>query len=59
MVESFRESLREWLELIPLAWTNFYPVNRAYDALEPKFPALRVVPFVERVRAAASTACAN
>jgi branched-chain amino acid transport system permease protein len=26
-------SLREWLELIPLAWTNFYPVNRAYDAL--------------------------
>ena len=26
-------SLREWLELIPVAWTNFYPVNRAYDSL--------------------------
>jgi branched-chain amino acid transport system permease protein len=26
-------SLREWLELLPVAWTNFYPVNRVYDAL--------------------------
>lgn len=26
-------ALREWLELIPVAWTNFYPMNRAYDFL--------------------------
>jgi branched-chain amino acid transport system permease protein len=26
-------ALREWLELIPVEWTNFYPVNRAYDFL--------------------------
>ena len=26
-------SLREWLELVPVAWTNFYPVNRIYEAL--------------------------
>jgi branched-chain amino acid transport system permease protein len=26
-------TLREWLELIPVAWTNFYPMNRAYDVL--------------------------
>jgi branched-chain amino acid transport system permease protein len=25
--------LREWLELLPVAWTNFYPMNKAYDAL--------------------------
>jgi branched-chain amino acid transport system permease protein len=24
-------ALREWLELIPVAWTNFYPMNRAYE----------------------------
>jgi branched-chain amino acid transport system permease protein len=26
-------ALREWLELIPVEWTNFYPMNRAYDFL--------------------------
>ena len=26
-------ALREWLELIPVEWTNFYPVNRVYDFL--------------------------
>ena len=26
-------SLRDWLELIPVAWTNFFPVNRIYDFL--------------------------
>jgi branched-chain amino acid transport system permease protein len=26
-------ALREWLELIPVAWTNFYPINRVYDWL--------------------------
>jgi branched-chain amino acid transport system permease protein len=26
-------ALREWLELIPVEWTNFHPVNRVYDAL--------------------------
>ena len=26
-------ALRDWLELIPVAWTNFFPVNRVYDFL--------------------------
>ena len=26
-------ALREWLELIPVGWTNFYPMNRAYELL--------------------------
>jgi branched-chain amino acid transport system permease protein len=26
-------ALREWLELIPVAWTNFYPANRIYEFL--------------------------
>jgi branched-chain amino acid transport system permease protein len=26
-------ALREWLELIPVAWTNFYPMNRVYGFL--------------------------
>ena len=26
-------ALREWLELIPVEWTNFYPMNRVYDFL--------------------------
>ncbi len=26
-------SLRDWLELVPVAWTNFYPMNRVYDFL--------------------------
>ena len=26
-------SLRDWLELVPVAWTNFFPMNRIYDFL--------------------------
>jgi branched-chain amino acid transport system permease protein len=26
-------SLRDWLELVPAAWTNFFPMNRIYDFL--------------------------
>ena len=26
-------ALREWLELMPVAWTNFYPMNRIYEFL--------------------------
>ena len=26
-------SLRDWLELIPVEWTNFFPMNRIYDFL--------------------------
>jgi branched-chain amino acid transport system permease protein len=33
LLPEFLRTLREWLELLPVAWTNFYPVNRAYDAL--------------------------
>ena len=25
--------LRDWLELLPVEWTDFYPINRAYDLL--------------------------
>jgi len=32
-IPEFLRTLREWLELIPVEWTNFYPVNRAYDFL--------------------------
>lgn len=32
-IPEFLRALREWLELIPVAWTNFYPVNRVYDFL--------------------------
>jgi len=32
-IPEFLRALREWLELIPVEWTNFYPVNRAYDFL--------------------------
>ena len=35
----FLRTLREWLELLPVSWTNFYPMNRIYDALHelPRF----------------------
>ena len=33
LLPEFLRTLREWLELLPVAWTNFYPMNRAYDAL--------------------------
>lgn len=26
-------SLRDWLELVPVSWTNFYPMNNIYDWL--------------------------
>jgi len=26
-------ALRDWLELLPVEWTDFYPINRAYDLL--------------------------
>jgi branched-chain amino acid transport system permease protein len=32
-IPEFLRALREWLELVPVEWTNFYPVNQAYDAL--------------------------
>lgn len=32
-IPEFLRALREWLELLPVAWTNFYPVNRIYDFL--------------------------
>jgi ABC-type branched-subunit amino acid transport system permease subunit len=32
-IPEFLRALREWLELIPVAWTNFYPINRVYDWL--------------------------
>ena len=32
-IPEFLRTLREWLELIPVEWTNFYPVNRVYDFL--------------------------
>ena len=25
--------MRDWLELVPVEWTNFYPMNRVYDFL--------------------------
>ena len=32
-VPEFLRSMRDWLELVPVAWTNFYPMNRVYDFL--------------------------
>jgi branched-chain amino acid transport system permease protein len=29
----FLRTLREWLELVPVSWTNFFPANRVYDFL--------------------------
>ena len=33
LLPEFLRTLREWLELLPVAWTNFYPMNRVYDVL--------------------------
>ena len=33
IIPEILRSLREWLELIPVEWTNFYPMNAAYDYL--------------------------
>jgi branched-chain amino acid transport system permease protein len=32
-IPEFLRSMRDWLELVPVAWTNFYPMNRVYDFL--------------------------
>jgi branched-chain amino acid transport system permease protein len=32
-IPEFLRALRAWLELVPVEWTNFYPMNRAYDIL--------------------------
>jgi branched-chain amino acid transport system permease protein len=32
-IPEFLRALRDWLELVPVEWTNFYPINRAYDFL--------------------------
>jgi len=33
LLPEFLRTLREWLELMPVSWTNFFPMNRAYDFL--------------------------
>ncbi|HEV3184539.1 MAG TPA: branched-chain amino acid ABC transporter permease [Xanthobacteraceae bacterium] len=33
LLPEFLRTLREWLELVPVAWTNFFPMNRLYDFL--------------------------
>ena len=32
-IPEFLRALREWLELLPVEWTNFYPVDRVYEFL--------------------------
>jgi branched-chain amino acid transport system permease protein len=33
LVPEFLRTLRDWLEFIPVAWTDFFPVNHIYDFL--------------------------
>jgi len=33
MIPEILRALRDWLELVPVAWTNFFPMNRVYDFL--------------------------
>ena len=33
LLPEFLRTLREWLQLLPVSMTNFYPVNRVYDFL--------------------------
>jgi branched-chain amino acid transport system permease protein len=33
LLPEFLRSLRDWLELVPVAWTDFFPMNRIYDFL--------------------------
>ena len=33
LLPEFLRALREWLELVPVAWTDFFPMNRIYDFL--------------------------
>ena len=32
-IPEFLRAMRDWLELIPVEWTNFYPMNSVYDFL--------------------------
>jgi branched-chain amino acid transport system permease protein len=32
-IPEFLRTMRDWLELVPVEWTNFYPMNRVYDFL--------------------------
>ena len=31
LLPEFLRTLRDWLELVPVEWTDFYPANRIYD----------------------------
>jgi branched-chain amino acid transport system permease protein len=33
LIPEFLRALREWLELIPVSWTNFYPMDQIYKFL--------------------------
>jgi branched-chain amino acid transport system permease protein len=33
LLPHFLRTLREWLQLVPVAWTDFYPMNKMYDFL--------------------------
>jgi branched-chain amino acid transport system permease protein len=33
LLPQFLRALREWLQLVPVAWTDFYPMNKIYDSL--------------------------
>ena len=33
LLPHFLRTLREWLQLVPVAWTDFYPMNKIYDFL--------------------------
>jgi branched-chain amino acid transport system permease protein len=33
LLPEFLRTLRDWLELTPVEWTNFYPVNEIYEFL--------------------------
>jgi ABC-type branched-subunit amino acid transport system permease subunit len=33
LLPEFLRTLRDWLELLPVEWTSFFPMNRIYDFL--------------------------
>ncbi len=33
LLPEFLRTMRDWLELLPVSWTNFYPVDKIYDFL--------------------------
>jgi branched-chain amino acid transport system permease protein len=37
LLPEFLRTLRDWLELVPVAWTDFFPMNRVYDFLRDAF----------------------